>query len=332
MALLRIIISSLLALSLTACYEEFIPKIDSKPVLCMNSLITAGEPIEVSVTRSWIYTDIAAEFDHSVKDVKTSIYANGELRDASYIPKEGDLIHLIAESPGFDPAEAEVTVPLAVPFSSVRCEPVETNLWIGDNRDMINLSVKFNTYITLTISDMPNVINYYRLSYKGFYKNLNNGFIDYESPYCIFTPGYFNYESEPIFGEHIGVFESMMGSTAWGFEFFSDRQFSGKNYTMHLEFTGGDYTVNLPEFDESYLDCGYILTLSTVSESFYNYANYKWQLSDGFIFDMSDFGLSDPIQGYSNVSTGAGIVAAQTQTSYTISFKDFLKSTIENKK
>ena len=72
----------------------------------MNSLITAGEPIEVSVTRTWIYTDIGAERDHSVKDAKVSIYVNGELRDASYIPQEGDRIRLVAESPGFAPAEA----------------------------------------------------------------------------------------------------------------------------------------------------------------------------------------------------------------------------------
>ena len=325
MALLRKIIPGLLALALTSCYEDFTPKTDTRPVLCMNSLITAGEPIEVRVTRTWVYTDIAAQRGHSVKDAKISVYANGELRDDSYIPQEGDHIRLVAESPGFDPAEAEVTVPLAVPFSSVKCEPTVSNYWIDDSNGMANMSIRFNTLFTLTISDMPDAVNYYRFSYKNFYESFGN----LNSSFNYFTPGYFNYESEPIFSEHIGVFESVMGCTAWGFAFFTDRQFSGKDYTLHILFTDADYTMNLPEFDESYLDCGYILTLSTVTESFYNYANYKWQLSDGFIYDMSDVGLSDPIQGYSNVSTGAGIVAAQTHSSYTINLKDFLKNWLE---
>ena len=46
---------------------------------------------------------------------------------------------------------------------------------------------------------------------------------------------------------------------------------------------------------------------------------------------MADIGFADPTWGYSNVSTGAGVVAAQSTTSVTIDLTEFLK-TILNKK
>ena len=61
MAILRYILFLLSATILTSCYEEFNPAIDTKPVLCMNALITAGEPIEVEITHTWMFNDKAAE-------------------------------------------------------------------------------------------------------------------------------------------------------------------------------------------------------------------------------------------------------------------------------
>ncbi len=57
MAILRYILFLLSATILTSCYEEFNPAIDTQPVLCMNALITAGEPIEVEITHTWMFND-----------------------------------------------------------------------------------------------------------------------------------------------------------------------------------------------------------------------------------------------------------------------------------
>lgn len=65
------------------CYDDFTPKIDVKPVLCLNARICAGEAIEPLVTRSWLYTDVAGEEDHSVSDSQTKLYVNGEVVDAA---------------------------------------------------------------------------------------------------------------------------------------------------------------------------------------------------------------------------------------------------------
>ncbi len=80
--------------------------------------------------------------------------------------------------------------------------------------------------------------------------------------------------------------------------------------------------------DPKYLECGWKITLYSISESYYKWLAYDFQ-SDGIVFgDFGEFGLADPIWGYSNVSTGAGVVAAQSSTTVTINLQDFLKTSL----
>ena len=114
------------------------------------------------------------------------------------------------------------------------------------------------------------------------------------------------------------------------FVFFSDRQFSGKTYTLHLNFSDNSFHVKSQEYDESLLECGVNLYLTTVSKSYYNWAVYKWNVDEGITGDLSDIGLAESKWGYSNVSTGAGVVAAQSSSKYTIDLKEFLKTSLNN--
>lgn len=112
------------------------------------------------------------------------------------------------------------------------------------------------------------------------------------------------------------------------FMFFSDRQFSGKTYTLHLNFSNNSFRVSSHQYDESLLDFEVNLYLTTVSKSYYNWAVYKWNVDEGIIGNLSDIGLAESKWGYSNVSTGAGVVAAQSSAKYTIGLKEFLKTTL----
>ena len=76
MAILRKLLILELPLILSGCREELDLDIETTPVLCLNSLITAGEPIYVTVTHTWLYTDESSRKDHSVKDAVLSIYVN----------------------------------------------------------------------------------------------------------------------------------------------------------------------------------------------------------------------------------------------------------------
>ena len=65
-----------------------------------------------------------------------------------------------------------------------------------------------------------------------------------------------------------------------------------------------------------------------MSPSYYNWANYIWQRDSGTLTELGDYGFGDPIWGYSNVSSGAGVVAAQSKSVCTIDLTDFIQETI----
>lgn len=335
MAILKHIYLIPLAIALTGCYENFTPDIETTPVLCINSLVTAGEPIEVSVSRTWLYN----EQKQDVKDAEVKVYANDELTNQDYLPKEGDKIRIVATSPTYGKAEAEVIVPVSTPIKSVTWEPYLQSVWNNPDEEYeLNAGITFNLNIEMEISDPASTTDYYQFSYDSFYNYRvdadNNDDDDFSASGpapCYLTTGTFKYEAEPIFSEHIGVFESIMGGNASNFTFFTDRQFSGKTYTLHIRLENANYRVS-SVYDPRLFDCGIELTLVSVSESYYNWANYVWQKNDGPMGDLIDIGLGNPMWGYSNVSTGAGVVAAQSKATYKLDLKDFIQQTLNSNK
>lgn len=320
----------LFAFILTGCYEDFIPEIDTKPVLCLNSLITAGHPIEVNVTHTWLFSDKNASENHKVDDATVYIYANGIVQESDYLPQEGDRIKIVAESATYGYAEAEVSVPVSVPISSLNWEAEVTRRWVSIHPELNSFIFSINLKAKMGIKDDADHDNYYYFGYYGFP-------FDYVSPYdetgyqsVSLYPGRLNYEAEPIFSEHMDALDEIISDVAYGFTFFTDSQFAGKTYTLNLKFEDIHYSASFKDFSEELVDCGLNLTLYSVSESFYNWSIYKWNDMDGKIGDLTDVGFCDPIWGYSNVSTGAGVVAAQSYASYQINLKDFLKEEIIN--
>ncbi len=335
MAILKKIVAALIPMCMTGCYEDFVPETDVKPVLCINSLITAGEPIEVSVSHTWLYTDDLWA-DAGVDDAVVSVKVNGETVDADYLPKEGDHIKITADSRRYGHAEGEVTVPNAIPIESVNWKATLTDA----HRDEAEMKgrVTFNLKAEMAVEDPSETENYYRFSYASFAKDYHGDGEDGDGnlwagvyPYVYFDMGWLKCEAEPIFSEHIGVFESISSGESYGFTFFTDRQFSGKSYPLHILFADCSYTVNSKEWQPDLLDCGCELVLHSISESYYGWVNYVWQRDEGPRGDLSEVGFGEPLWGYSNVSTGAGVIAAQSSSSYTIDLREFIETSFQNK-
>ena len=323
-------------LALSGCYEDFNPNVAVRPVLCLNSMITAGEPVEINVTHTWAYPDGSYDMNPSVDDAVVSIFANGTLRAADYIPQEGDRIRIVADSPTYGSAEAEVTVPYAVQIDSLRFMCNVKEAWWQDvpGWEMLN-EISFNMRIELSISDRPGVDDYFHLSdIIAFWpqENLDEGPIggEYYPTEIFLTPGSLRYDSEPIFSEHMDVFESVMGSDAYGFTFFTDRQFPGSSYTLNLLYNDCRYFVRSEQWNPELFDCGYTVTLSAVSKSSYDWSNYLWYSFDGMMGEIGDAGFGDQMWGYSNVSTGAGVVAARTMSKSTINLAGFIEAAVRS--
>lgn len=311
----RFILTLLFLVTLTSCYTDFNPDEYSGQVLCLNSVITAGEPITVSVKHSWRYNDSQALLDHDVKDALVSIYVNGELKESDYIAAEGDEIRIIAESKEYGTAEATVVVPTAIPIESVEFFPFGVRVFKSVDEDVEDY-MRFNYEIKMRIVDSSLTDDYFRLSY-------------YADSHSNLTPGSIDYNSDQIFKEHIGIMESVMG----GYEnlqlFFTDRQFAGSHYSLNVKFEDAWFDTSTQEDVLDPFDCGITFELQSLSKSFYDRLNYLWQKNSGGIGELTGLGLANPIWGYSNVSTGAGVVVAKSSTTYTISLKDFIKSALD---
>ena len=78
MAILKKIYPLLALPLLTGCEEAFTPDMPHTPALCVNSLITAGEPVEAKISKSRLYTDSPEKSE--VRDAEVRIYVNGELQ------------------------------------------------------------------------------------------------------------------------------------------------------------------------------------------------------------------------------------------------------------
>lgn len=332
---------SLLVL-LTACYTDFEPNLHQKSVLCMNSMMESGKPINVMLTHTWRYSDGTWENGKStivVKDAVISLYVDDVLTeevsfededeskayygyDFEYKPKPGDRIRLIADSKEYGIAEASVVVP-----NQVKIEKIEHHV---SNLEIYTSSLSFNDSFNITFTDTPDETNYYRLIvtpqastpiFGGHY----NEYVAYF--------GYFNinYGYDPIFTEHIGAFDYALGSQVGGFSLFTDCQIQGKPYTINLKVENGHITVNDPNGDGSsnpdknnYGVC-LRFSLYNVTESYYNWYLYDWQASESIVGNLAQIGTADLYIPYSNVSTNAGIVAASTSSEAEINYDYLIK-------
>lgn len=320
MEILKKLYPLFLALTLVGCWDELELDADSAPVLCINSLIKADEPVSVSVTHSWFYTDKYAESDHDVKKAEVRIYANGEMVGEDYLPCEGDSVRIVAESKIYGSAEAGVVVPVGVPVSSVDWEARITDETEEQHDGYLTHVYHIDLNARLTITDPAGTADCYQLSYSGFPRAVEND--------GRFSLGRLFLEAEPLFSEHVEALYALTGSVPSMGLLFTDKQFSGQSYTLNLVFRNMLFKFRDDESSEDLFDCGLDLTLNTVSPSYYKWMYYKTYILDGLISDMSNFGFADPVWGYSNVSTGAGVVAAISGRSCTVNLRDFLLENI----
>ncbi|MDE6418200.1 MAG: hypothetical protein K2K49_03220, partial [Duncaniella sp.] len=61
---------------------------------------------------------------------------------------------------------------------------------------------------------------------------------------------------------------------------------------------------------------------------FYDWYLYLYNQNEGPYGDFGGLGLGDPMWGYSNVSTGAGIVVAQTPSVIEVDFGPYIREAL----
>ena len=320
-----------MVLLLTGCMETIDIQLEEKPVLCINSLISAGRPIAVDVTHTWNYTDGNNIDKAKVDDAVITIFANGKQTNEDYIPKEGDKIRIIAESKKYGSAEAEVNVPFKTQFEPLNWETTQVSVKDVDSEYNVARRIEFNLKLDIKLSDIHKTPDYYLLRFRSFSKwdeiieNLPDT-ISHLETFIYFDEGNLKYEAEPLFFEHMGDWGNIFETDPSGFPFFTDQSFSGSDYTLNLQFTDCVYLLITDRFDPDDLNCGLVVSLHSISESYYLWEKYLFTSQPSVVGDIYDWGFQEPHWGYSNVSTGAGVMAAESVSYYTLNLKEFLEN------
>jgi len=296
-------------LQFTACEKEILfEEAESDPMLVVNGIQKVGEPARLNVERSSFYID--TEKDFRVANVVADLYVNGAFKETlqvmdsmyfecyedwetgeiheelqygftycegTYLLCEGDDLRFEVRSSDFkETAVAEVKMPSSpdvISFDTIRMSHSEQSNYT-------------TVYFKLKISD-PTGPDFYNLNPEdamvGFFTN------------------------DPVFTD-ITSFEDvddLFGVTDYygysAYNAFKDDYFDGKEYSL---------TLSVMVYGEE-LEYPFTLHVSRVDEALYRYLNsyraYEQTNPDGLLGMFTE-----PVQVYSNVQNGIGVVCAQS--------------------
>ncbi|MDE6549536.1 MAG: DUF4249 domain-containing protein [Muribaculaceae bacterium] len=341
---------------LSSCYTNFEPDIKSNPLVCINSLLTAGEKINVEVTRTWRYTEgtPTVGLDISLKEAEVYLYVNDELEEklvlrfhsedastfwgrpengvdcyfaAQYIPKSGDKIKIVAIDKNYGEAYAEVTIPYPVEIDDVETKITKLNSSFTHGNDTYN--AEFDMMLSVKFTDPISISNYY------IFDMQTGAFIRQDSEDGHYQPSVESvrinpdYGFEPLFSEHITPLETIITDAYGLYTVFSDRQISGKQYSLEVPISGSyscDYR-NHPGMDQKLL---LNVEFGHITKAYYNYMMSLWANTEGISGALGGVGLGDAIFEFSNVSTGAGIVAAKANSIYELDIRKIINQHIKD--
>lgn len=346
----------LLPLLLCGCYTDFDPKIESSPTLCMNSLVKAGEPIEVRLTRTWAWDEGTPkeDFDIEVTAATVRLYVNDRYVETlvpadvkvdytsssypfdekkqkgfattDYLPQPGDRIRLVAESSDYGSAEATTDIP--TPVAIDRLEISVSNFGVFDYYD----------YETTYTMDLDLRVWFTDPAGEGDRYRFDAGIADRhreidEEGILIPLDQYIwscspDMTKEPLFSEHMSPLESVI-SSAGGYTIFSDRTIDGQQYPIHITISNMQYciTKDIDALDEEEADC-LSVKLQRISEEYYRHVLSVWVANDGIAGSLGSVGLGNLVHAHSNVSTGAGVVASEASSEIKINILRLVKENL----
>lgn len=351
--ILSLLLTAASSVMLTGCYTDFEPKLESTPVVCINSKIIAGDTIKAEVTRTWRYSEgnpnADGYLDIWLDDAEVSLYVNGCFQEkmdyvevshgnhymaslidkyfkAEYIPKVGDEIKIVASDKTYGEAYAEVTIPPVVDIIDVDYQIQDYNKRYEEIYNRLYYTIDMR--LEVKFKDPADAVNFYLFNVMAKRMNYDPspGYNHNERESILIDA---DYEYEPIFSEHITPIETVISDALGLYTMFSDKQISGREYSLSIPVTVS-YTVYdyidresgaINKFDSEH---GIISSLSHISTSYYNYMLSLWTATEGVQGALGDVGLGDAVFEFSNVSTHAGIVTAESYSDFEIFIKDIL--------
>lgn len=302
-----------------------------QPMLVLNSFLTPDSVVKVQLTRSKFFLEDDTKFE-VIANADVKLFVNGSFVEklnhtsngyysGSYYPKENDIVKFVALAPQLAEVNASIVIApkqliTGVDSSSVTlgANPIVEYKYEGPNYNPIydTIGYSYNKGLDLRIrfKDQLGTKNYYRLVLKSklYY---SNGEIMEGPVGASFDDLVFGNNNTDILGE---------SSSYYSFNEFSDQLFDGKTYELKTRIfysfsklnestsstTSPQVGINTPIKREL------VVELQSISESYYHY------LKSVTANEGADMFFSEPVQIYSNINNGIGILG-----SYTLSSKVF---------
>lgn len=315
----RYIMAFLLVLSTTSCQKiiEFNGD-ETDPHLVLVSLPEAGSPWIARMTESrfFLINDTIA----TVKNASMAITVNGSplnttvtnhgngMYDMGYTPQPGDSLTLHATVPGKGTIKAGGRFPKPVSIGDISCTFDTVHPLIANGTDTVvavtgDISIKFrlddpaeetNYYMVRiampSLDDTYDPSGYYVISdtivaYRSFSID-DNILFDIDA-----TNELFGFEEEDYYGEEV---------------FFTDKRINGQSHTINLL---------LGTHRPAPLDLFCRVEVYSVSRDYYLYKKSIKSASNRIDFNSI---ISEPIQIYSNVTDGIGILGCATAVKFIV--------------
>jgi hypothetical protein len=294
--------------------------------LVINCLCEPEKPIKARITKSYFMLDYYGNSElHGAVDAK--LYVNGNFQEnlvntsdtidssgqddpvymSQYLPNVGDVVKIQVSSAGFVDAEGtSEAIPDVANFQSTLEDLMlqwqydyEYYDWEGDTSYCYSsYSGNANLQVTLTDNN-PEEMDYYYLHFAlenhsetpNYHGRLN---IQYTDP--IFDP----------VGLNSGLFDFEIYNNEG---LFSDKFFAGKSYTIKIPI---DFALEMPQ--EAQSDFSLSVSVKHVSKAYFNYLS---TCGNGNNMDGMAF-FTEPMQIYSNVENGFGIVGSVNEKTQSI--------------
>lgn len=309
----------LLGVFLTSCYRKIdLDEYRTTPKMVINSVVSPDTVVMASITRTWFYPDKKPYVN--LPHAHVELYINNQYIEtmqwktlnnprnpdqpdtlflSNTIPAEGDRIKIVASTPEYGTVTAEDIIPKKVPIKNA-----SHTIKKGNGVYQGTISDYFEIYYEVTFDEFPEKNNYYlakitqiKTGYYGYYETE----IDY---------------IDPVFKEQDAILDESMafnGLEKRGGALFTDQSINGQTYTLQIKET----TAELDETEQR------IISIYSLSESYFLYLLSLQKIAGSTLEGgLGNIGLAEPLQVYSNVEGGTGILGGNQHSETTITLNN----------
>ena len=301
-----------------------------KTKMVLNGLLTPDSIVKINLTESRFFLEDDGIFK-KINNATVELWKDGSkienlsntgegYYEGTYIPKADDNLRITAFCEGFDPIECSTEIATPTPIISADTinlkEEKEYYYYYSEDGTFYVDSSYYSSSIIfdmdITFKDPKDIPNYYVINvYMKYY--LSNGMnlsfpVSYVSDDMVFQTG-----------NEMGFLEDndYLRSTE-----FSDELLDGKEYKLKIKAKKwGSITIGKNPYETDYdstevVEKEIIVELQSLSSSYYLFRKTREANSSG---NMGYF--SEPVQIYTNVKGGIGILGSYSSSIYTIPLK-----------